>query len=144
MTPAEDLPSLMDDTEFLAELEKVECPAPRASADRASRVALSSGFTNVRKPMPSASTCPANAGEINEVGSPSIEPVLTRDVDRWNIRPNPGSAESDPIVRKPRLVQIRAAVPLFLMMLIGICAGAASSALILHDRVARLIALWSH
>jgi len=39
---------------------------------------------------------------------------------------------------------IRSAVPLVLMTLIGVCAGAASSALILQDRVVQIIALWSH
>ena len=51
MTDADDFPSLMDDTEFLAELEKVEGPPPRASADRASRVALATGFATARKPI---------------------------------------------------------------------------------------------
>ena len=125
MTDADDFPSLMDDTEFLAELEKVEGPPPRASADRASRVALATGFAAARKPI-------------------AIDPVLARDVDRWNVRPNPAIADADRIVHTTPIGQIRAAVPLFLMMLIGVCAGAASSALILHDRLARLIALWSH
>jgi hypothetical protein len=125
MTNADDFPSLMDDTEFLTELEKVECPPPRASADRASRVALATGFATARKPV-------------------DIAPVLARDVDRWNVRPKPAIADADRIVHTPPIGQIRAAVPLFLMMLIGVCVGAASSALLLHDRVARLLALWSH
>jgi len=62
--------------------------------------------------------------------------------------PQPGSFDavlaSASVGRVSAAAQIRAAVPLFLMMLIGVCVGAASSALLLHDRVARLIALWSH
>ena len=70
------------------------------------------------------------------------------ELDRFEIAaPEPGSFDhlpaSAPVDRAPAAGQIRAAVPLFLMMVIGVCMGAASSALLLHDRVARLIALWS-
>jgi hypothetical protein len=111
MTVSDDFPSLMDEPEFLAELAKVECPEPAASADRA----------------------------INVV----------RTTDRWKVRhaaaPSvPVQTTIAPVVDSPEVGQIRAAVPLFLMMLIGVSVGAASSALLLHDRVARLIALWSH
>jgi hypothetical protein len=112
MSGPDDFPSLMDEPQFLAELEKVEC-SESASADRA----------------------------INVV----------RTIDRWKIPQRnktsagiPERAGIAPFADPPAPGQIRAAVPLFLMMLIGVCAGAASSALILHDRVARLIALWSH
>ena len=105
MHDSEGFPSLIDEPEFLAELDKVECPAASAFADRAINVA--------------------------------------RTTNRWTIRPTPASPAAA-LVERQAVGQIRAAVPLFLMMLIGICAGAASSALILHDRVARLIALWSH
>lgn len=107
MTASDDFPSLMDEPEFLDQLEKVECAAAPATADRA----------------------------INVV----------RTTDRWNVR-GKKTASGQPVapVDLPTVGRIRTAVPLFLMMLIGICAGAASSALLLHDRVARLIALWSH
>lgn len=91
MTEHGEFPSLMDEPDFLVELEKVECPPSAPSTDRAINVVRSTAAVNL-----------------------------------------------------PEVGQIRAAVPLFLMMLIGICAGAASSVLILHDRVARLIAFWSH
>ena len=108
---AEDFPSLMDEPEFIKELEKVECHDAASSADRA----------------------------INVV----------RTTDRWKIRSNAEASASvrptiAPVVDPPAVGQIRAAVPLFLMMLIGVCAGAASSALLLHDRVARILAFFSH
>ena len=111
MTVSDDFPSLMDEPDFLKELEKVECVVPASAADRA----------------------------IN----------MVRTTDRWNVHSTAAErvaprATVAPVVDPPSAGQIRAAVPLFLMMLIGVCAGAASSALLLHDRVARIIALWSH
>ena len=111
MTVSDDFPSLMDEPDFLKELEKVECPVPGTAADRA----------------------------INVV----------RTTDRWNVRSAAAERVAPrgtvaPVVDPPPAGQMRAAMPLFLMMLIGVCAGAASSALLLHDRVARIIALWSH
>ena len=111
MSGAEDFPSLMDEPEFLEELEKVECHDAASSADRA----------------------------INVV----------RSTDRWKNRSNTRASASvrlttAPVIDRPAVGPIRAAVPLFLMTLIGVCAGAASSALLLHDRVARILALFSH
>jgi len=111
MPVSDDFPSLMDEPDFVKELEKVERSAPAAAGDRA----------------------------INVV----------RTTDRWNVRSTAAErvaprATVAPVVDPPPAGQMRAAVPLFLMTLIGVCAGAASSALLLHDRVARIIALWSH
>jgi hypothetical protein len=102
--------------------------------------------------FPSLMDEPAFIEELEKVECPS--PVsadralnVVRTTDRWNIRPAaapsvPVQATIAPVVDPP-VGRIRAAVPLFLMMVIGVTVGAASSALLLHDRVARLIALWS-
>lgn len=107
MSGSGEFPSLMDEPDFLKELDNVESRETPASADRAIHV--------------------------------------VRTMDRWTLHAKPATTTRPAApVDPPPVGQIRAAVPLFLMMLIGVCVGAASSALILHDRVARLIALWSH
>jgi hypothetical protein len=125
---SKELPSLIDDAQFLAELDQVEGAAPRASADRASRVALATGFTAARRPIATPSTRPRPA-----------EPVIPRDVNRWNLHMPPGVEDDQPAAEPGGASMI----PAFLVILIGLSAGAASSIVVFHERVARIIALFA-
>jgi hypothetical protein len=112
METAQELPSLMDDAEFLLELEKIEGrPLPAAPRPRPAAIAASER--------------------------------LRRDVDRYQLEPEPRGAE--PLDAAPADADEAPAslMPAFLLVLIGFSAGAASSALIFHDRVGRLLAFWA-
>jgi hypothetical protein len=121
MASAHEFPSLMDDAQFLEELDKVEgTPLPAA--------------VHAREPQP----------------PPPIP--LRRDADRNRLRPEGAVAEVRPRMVAPPVALAAAAiepgpagslVPAFVTILIGLSVGAASSALVFHDRVAWLIALWS-
>ena len=134
---AVEFPSLMDDTEFLAELEKLEGAPPRPSADRASHAALSTGFTAARRPVPSPSTRPLPERRQVEAGAP--EPVIARDVNRWNIH-SPAAIAPESTVQGSTSAS---AIPAFLTIMIGLCAGAVSSAVVFHERVAHIVALFA-
>jgi hypothetical protein len=138
MVESFELPSLMDDDEFIAELEKLEGKAPRPSADRASRVALATGFNAADKPVPSASTRPTPQREQPEADA--IEPILRRDVDRWNVHPQPNGSALEPTVDASAS---GSAIPAFLIIMIGFGTGAAGSAVMLHERVVQIVALFA-
>ena len=119
-------PSLMDDAEFLVELEKVEGqPLPAALHARAPQDAT---------PTP-----------------------LRRDSDRYqlNAERRAAAGESQRQARAPGPAPAALAgdvpehdasgslVTAFVMILIGLSAGAASAAIIFHDRVAWLVAHWA-
>jgi hypothetical protein len=128
--------SLMDDAEFLAELEKLEGKPPRAAADRASRVALASGFATAEQPMPSASTRPAPESDAFQLEAGDIEElVIPRDANRWNIHPPVAVEEPIAVASAPGTVMA------FLTILIGFSVGAAGSAFVFHERAVQIIAL---
>jgi hypothetical protein len=126
-----DFPSLMDDADFLSELERMEGPPPSRAADRASRDAAAA-----IQPQP-----PAAAGRpmIRRVDEP-LPRVLRRDVDRFQVYPDGAAAAGDDPDSSGRSATL---LPAFLMILIGLSAGAVSSALVFHERVRWLVALWS-
>jgi hypothetical protein len=140
---ATEFPSLMDDAEFLAELEKLEGKPPRAAADRASRVALASGFATAQQPTPSASTRPVpesgsfqlEAGDIEEL-------VIPRDANRWNIHP-PVAVEEPIAVASAPAPAPGSMMMAFLTILIGFSVGAAGSAFVFHERAVQIIALFT-
>ena len=134
MDAATDFPSLMDDTEFLAELDKIEGVVPRR-ADRPSHAALATGFDQAEHSAPCASTRPL-PNTVNDVESPAaLEALLLPPgADRWQTTGKP----LDEADARPATV-----VPAFLTILFGLSAGAVSSALLFHDRVAWLLQFWS-
>jgi hypothetical protein len=133
-----ELSSLMDDSDFIAELDKLEGQPPRAAADRASRVALASGFAAARQPMPSASTRPVKDRQPER--SATEELVMPRDLNRWNLHP-PGSGDAvDPIVQATASESAPAMT--LLIVLSGLLVGAASSAAVFHERVGQIAALF--
>ena len=112
----------MDDVQFLAELDQVEGEAPRPSADRAKQVALAAGL-GARQ----AARTP---------GKRRGEPVIPRDVNRWNLHMPPG-VDDDAMAAEPGGTSM---IPAFLVILIGLSAGAASSVVVFHAQVARIVA----
>ena len=137
---AVELPSLMDDAEFLAELEKLEGQPPRAAADRASRVALASGFATARQPMPSPSTRPVAEPDPVQLEAGDIEElVIPREANRWNIHPPALVAEEPAASASEPGTMIMA----FLTILIGFSVGAATSAVVFHERAVQIIALFT-
>src|SRR6266851_1927990 len=66
-------------------------------------------------------------------GAPS-GPVIPRDVNRWFLHPPPG-VDPEPIVQHQP-----SRVPAFLVILIGLCTGAAGSAAVFYDRLVEVIA----
>jgi hypothetical protein len=133
--------SLMDDAEFLAELEKLEGKPPRAAADRASRVALASGFATAEQPMPSASTRPAPESDAFQLEAGDIEElVIPRDANRWNIHPPVAVEEPIAVASAPATGTVMTA---FLTILIGFSVGAAGSAFVFHERAVQIIALFT-
>src|SRR5437879_4872455 len=115
--------SLMDDAEFLAELEKLEGQPPGAAADRASRVALASGFASARQPRPSASTRPAPERDSFQLEAGAIEElVIPRDANRWNIHSPAAVEEPGDVASGPASGTVMMA---FLTILIGFSIGAA-------------------
>jgi hypothetical protein len=135
MAPAREIPSLMDDDEFLNELEKLEGEPPRSAADRASRVALASGFSGAQQSS-SPPTPPVLEGRRIEPDA-AAGLAIPRDIDRWNIHGFTTEA-LEHIAPSPA-----SKVPAFFAIVIGLCVGAAGSALLLHDRVARIVDLFS-
>src|SRR5712691_11292827 len=67
----------------------------------------------------------------------AMEPVISRDVNRWNLYPPPGVAP-EPAVRRPA-----SKASSFVPILIGFCAGAAGSAVVFHERVVQILALFA-
>lgn len=64
----------------------------------------------------------------------SSEPVIPRDVNRWFLHPPPG-VDPEPIVQ-----QRPASVTAVVVILIGLCTGAAGSATVFYDRLVEVIA----
>jgi len=64
----------------------------------------------------------------------SGEPVIPRDVNRWILHPPPG-VDPEPIVQQ-RPSWVTAVV----VILIGLCTGAAGSAAVFYDRLVEVIA----
>jgi len=138
---ATEFPSLMDDAEFLAELEKLEGKPPRAAADRASRVALASGFSSALQPMPSPSTRPVPESEAFQLEAGDIEElVIPRDANRWNIHPPVAVEEPIAVASAPAPGTMMMA---FLTILVGFSIGAAGSAFVFHERAVQIIALFT-
>jgi hypothetical protein len=129
-----DFPSLMDDAEFLAELEKVEGAAPARAADRASRVALATGFDIA--PCPTASPSTRTLAMTDAAPAALVQSVVGRDVNRWN-------AQSDLKARQSAAAGSDSRFAALVAITIGVSAGALGSALMFHDRVAWLLRLWS-
>src|SRR5438552_639630 len=130
MLESTEIPSLMDDVEFLAELEKLEGETSCGAVDRASRAALANCFADLPQPMPSPAVRPASPRR-RSMENP-IQPVIPRDVNRWNIHDPPG-------VEPERSAQGPASpIAAVVVIAIGLCAGAAGSALIFHDRVQQI------
>jgi hypothetical protein len=111
-----DFPSLIDDVAFLAELERLE-GEPLASP--------------IARPIVQRPRAQQAAA-----ASALFEPVIPRDVNRWNLHSPPPGVDPEPIVlRRPsRLAAV-------LAILIGLCAGAAGSAFVFSERLVQIIAL---
>lgn len=73
MDVAYEFPSLMDDVEFLAELDKMEVAPPDLAHDRASRVALA---TFARKPMAVVPPAPAVSAPAAAVPAAAVAAQL--------------------------------------------------------------------
>ena len=143
-----ELPSLMDDDGFLAELEKLEGQPPAAAADRARRVALASGFATARQPMPSAGTRPVQERDQREsdvVEQPETadveEPVIPRDANRWNLH-SPAAVAEGPTVLASESAS-GTMMMAFLTILIGFSVGAVGSAVVFHERALQIITLFT-
>jgi hypothetical protein len=136
-----EFPSLMEDAEFLAELEKLEGQPPRAAADRASRVALASGFASARRRMPSAGTRPVQEPESFQLEAGEIEElVIPRDVNRWNFHSPAAIEEPTEVASAPGS---GTAMMAFLIILIGFSVGAVTSAVVFHERALQIVALFT-
>ncbi len=108
-----EFPSLIDDVAFLAELEKIEEESLAAPVAR-----------------------PVTARRWPAAPSPTGLSI-PRDVNRWVLHPPP-SVEPEPIVqRRP------SRLPTFLVILLGLCAGAAGSAVVFHERVVQILNLFA-
>ncbi len=132
MDPAHDAPSLMDDGDFIAELEKLEGRAPEGAADRPRAVALGRADH-----APEAFTAPELddtlelLSETGEYAPPVDGAAGPSDDDE--------AADDARENRLPHVPLIAA----FLTILVGLSAGAAASVLLLHQRVSWLLAFWS-
>ena len=100
--------SLIDDAAFLAELEQLEGKSAAAPVTRP---------VHARRP----------------VGP--LEPVIPRDVNRWNLYPPPGVEPEPKIRHQPSRVSA------FRVILIGLCAGAAGAAFVFSERLMQVIEL---
>jgi hypothetical protein len=110
-------PSLIDDALFLAELDRLE------GEPLASPIARP-----VARPRPAEPAADARV---------AFEPVIPRDVNRWNLHPPPG-VDPEPAVRD------RASrVPAILAIAGGLCAGAAGAAVVFHDRLVQIVELFA-
>lgn len=106
------IPSLIDDVAFLAELdEMLDAPALVARPIVARPV--------VARPV---------------VAPPIAALVIPRDANRWNLASPPG-------VEPPERTVPRARPAAWVPILIGLCAGAAGSMALFHDRVALIVRL---
>jgi hypothetical protein len=125
-TAAQDFPSLMDDAQFLKELEKVEgTPLPAAVHAR----------TNVVPPTPPEPP-PALRRAVDHVRAYRQAPTVPQrdaDDDDW------AAAERDAVFDGPEGLGVTGV----LTIIGGLAAGAGASALLFHDRVAWLVALWT-
>jgi hypothetical protein len=106
-------PSLIDDPEFLAELGKLESES-----------------------SPSPSTRPAAKRRRAPAGP--MEPGIRRDINRWHLHSDAPDTASTSIVGGSA-----STVPAFLIILIGLCAGAACSVIVFHERVALIVDLFA-
>jgi hypothetical protein len=105
---SDESPSLIDDVTFLSELEK------RGGA-----------------------TAPATRpGHARRPGG-AIDPVIPRDVNRWDLHPPPGVGPEPTVRHRPS-----SGGSAFLPILIGLCAGAAGAAVVFHERLVQVIALF--
>jgi hypothetical protein len=115
---ATEFPSLIDDLTFLAELDKLEAEPLASPIARSVSKSVRAG---------AAATAPAG-----------VEPVIPRDVNRWHLHPPPG-VELAPIAQRGP-----SQLPVVLVVLIGLCAGATGSAIVFYQRFEQLLALFAN
>ena len=151
-----EFPSLIDDASFLAELEKLEGeplaspiarplvkhPHPQpvaaedasflAELDKLEGQPLASPIAQPISKRPHAESAAAAAEAMEPV-----EVVIPRDVNRWYLHPPPG-VEPEPVVHHQP-----SRAPAVLVILLGLCAGAAGAAMVFHERLAQIIALFA-
>lgn len=118
------LPSLMDDGDFLNELDKIEMSVPRPQP--VSRPPFWGAAPHVVPPADEAeSDDPEQDGLAATYSWP--EPVAPESA------PGPARAVGDQVPR--RLAA--------LVVLVGMCSGAGSAAFVFHDRVEQIVAAWT-
>src|SRR4051794_20660860 len=140
-----EFPSLMDDAEFLVELEKVEDrplpPAVHARAPQDGPPVPLRREADRYQPRPERAAAESRPHRTMLSDAPHGVPD-----DVPHDAPDDAPPGAPPAAFVDHALQGGAAgslVPTFLTILIGLSAGAASSALIFHERVGRLLALWA-
>jgi hypothetical protein len=152
MRSAADLPSLIDDADFLAELDRMENgpappdaePAPKpAGPDKLQhsqprRLKLEPPATPATPPRREAPIrpepeTPMPPAHIAEIGDRARAPRAAVHV------PAPSATVAAPIVQ-PRGVPAALAA---LTVVVGLTVGAGSAALLFHDRVAQIVVTWA-
>jgi len=132
-----DIPSLMDDVDFVAALEKMERAADKKPAARMVRETPSAPrYAPTAQASPHAWSLSVDEADVAEiVAAPMRTETIRPDLGGFQLSATPEMAMAFDMQRS--------LLPAFLTILIGLSAGAAGSALIFRDRITWLIDLWS-
>jgi hypothetical protein len=150
MRTGTDVPSLIDDADFLAELDRMESgperpapsvsePAPvrRAAAPKPAMPAINPP-RRLRLEPPAKPAAPPRPAHIAEIGDRVRAPKLAH-VTAPKAPVAAPMAATAPLAQPRRVPATIAALTVFL----GLTVGAGSAALLFHDRVERIVVTWT-